>query len=76
MKLAYGFFGDAREGTTPTSMDSGDGTALRVDKENGDTVGGLNAQEKAGRAGDSGIAFAGFGACGTEEMNDVGMNLP
>ena len=76
LKLAYGFFDDARESATPTGVDCGDGAAPRVDKENRDTVGGLNAEKKAGRAGDGGIAFAGFLGSGTEEMNDVGMNLP
>jgi hypothetical protein len=35
----------------------------------------LDAQEEPGTICDGGIASAGFGGCGVEKMDDIGMDL-
>ena len=72
---ADGFDDDAGESAAPTGMNGGDGALFRVDEENRDAVGGLDAQEEPGTICDGGIASAGFGGCGVEKVNDIGMDL-
>src|SRR5260370_11555649 len=75
LHLADGFDDDAGESAAPTGMNGGDGALFRVDEENRDTVGGLDAEEEPGTICDGGIAAARFGGCGVEKMNDIGMDL-
>jgi hypothetical protein len=56
-------------------MNGGDGALFRIDEENRDAIGGLDAQEEAGTVCDGGIASARFGGCGVEKMDDIGMDL-
>ena len=49
VKFADGFFGDAGEGAAPTSVDGSDYALFGVNQENGNAVGGLHGEEKAGR---------------------------
>ena len=44
LKLADGFFGNARESATPTGVDSGDSAILGVRDKDGDAVGSLDAE--------------------------------
>jgi hypothetical protein len=75
LHLADGFDEDALERTAPTGMDGGDGAFFGVDEENGDAVGGLDGQEKAGAVGGRGIAAASVGRWCVEKVDDVGMDL-
>ena len=43
-----GFLGDASERAAPASMNGGDGSFLGIDEKDGDAIGGLNGEEKAG----------------------------
>jgi hypothetical protein len=76
-----GFDSDAGEGATPSGVNGGYGAVFGVDKEYGNTVGGLDAEEEAGTVGGGGVArhggqaFAAFVRSGFEEVNDVGMDL-
>jgi len=70
-----GFDDDAGEGTAPSGVDGGYGTVFGVDEEDGDAVGGLDAEEEAGTAGSGGVALARLVGGGVEEMDDVGMDL-
>lgn len=56
-------------------MNGGDGALFGVDEEDGDAVGGLHAEEKAGTVGDGGVAMAGFGRGSIEQMDYVGVDL-
>jgi hypothetical protein len=56
-------------------VDGGYGAVFGVDEENGDAVGGLDAEEEAGAVGGGGVAFAGLVGDGVEEMDYVGVNL-
>src|SRR5882762_4114851 len=76
LHLADGFHDYAGQSASPASVDGGDGALFRVHEENRDAVGGLDAKEEAGTVGHGGIALAGFGRCGVEKMDDVGMDLP
>ncbi len=73
--LADGFDDDALERAAPAGVNGGDGTLFRIDEENRDAIGGLDAQEEAGTVGGGGIAGARFGRRGVEKMDDVGMDL-
>src|SRR5260370_826651 len=75
LHLADGFYDDALEGAAPAGMYGGDGPPFRVDEENGDTVGGLDAEEESGAVGGGGVAAAGFRGCSVEKMDDVRMDL-
>ena len=75
LQLADGFDDDAPEGTAPAGMNGGDGALLGIDEENRNAVGGLDAQEEAGAVGDGGIALAGLGRRGVDQMDDIGMDL-
>lgn len=70
-----GFLRDARESATPASMDGGDGALFGIDEENGDAIGGLNAEKDAGLICYGGVALAGFGAQLREDTNHVGVDL-
>ena len=74
-EFADGFFGDAGEGAAPTRVDGGNGAFFGIDEEDGDAVGSLNAEEKAGSVGDGGVAFAGLFGGGGERPDDGRMNL-
>jgi len=75
LHLADGFDGDASESPAPSGVDGGYGAVFGVDEEDGDAVGGLDAEEEAGAVGSGGVALAGLvGGC-VEEMDDVGMDL-
>jgi hypothetical protein len=70
-----GFGNDAGKGATPAGVDGGDGPFFVVDEEDGDAIGGLDGEEEARAVGDGGVAAAGVGGRGVEEMDDVGMEL-
>lgn len=74
-QLADGLNDDALERASPASMNGGNGTLFGIDEENGDAIGGLHAQEKAGTVGDTSIALAWLGGGGVEKTNDIGMDL-
>jgi hypothetical protein len=69
------FFEDASEGASPTSVDSGHGAFFRINKKDGDAVGGLDAQEKARSFGERGVAFARFFWCVGEGPDYGRVNL-
>ena len=75
LHLADGFRNDALEGAAPTGMNGGDGAPFRVDEENWNAIGGLDAQEEAGAAGGGGVALAEFRRCRVEKMDYIGMDL-
>jgi hypothetical protein len=75
LHLADGFDGDSGQGAAPTGVDSGYRTFSRVNEEDGDAVGGLDAEEEAGAVGDGGVAFAGLVGGGVEDMDYVGVDL-
>jgi len=75
LHLADGFDGDAGEGAAPSGVNGGHSAVFGVDEENGDAVGGLDAEEEAGTVGGRGVAFAGFGGDGVDEMDYVGVDL-
>jgi hypothetical protein len=56
-------------------VNGGDGTLFGVDEENGDAIGGLDAQEEARAVRGGGIALADLLWPGVEMMNDIGMDL-
>ena len=51
LHLADGFDDDASESAAPAGVNGGDGAFFGVYEENGDAVGGLYAEEKAGAVG-------------------------
>jgi len=75
LHLADGCDGDAGEGAAPSGVDGGDGAVFGVDEEDGDAVGGLDAEEEARAVCGGGISFAGLVGGGFEEVDDVGMDL-
>ena len=75
LHLADGFDDDALKRATPASVNGGDGALFRVDEENGDAIGGLDSEEKAGAIRGGGVATAKFGRWGVEKMDDIGMDL-
>ncbi len=75
MHFADGFGGDTGESAAPAGMDGGDGAFFGVDEEDGDTVGGLDGQEKVGSVGDAGVASTGIGGGGVEDVDYVGVEL-
>ena len=60
VEFADGFFEDAGEGSAPSGVNGGDNALFGVNEEDGDAVGGLDSEEKAGGFGKRGISFAGF----------------
>jgi hypothetical protein len=70
-----GFDDDAGQGAAPSGVDGGYGAILGVNEENGDAVGGLDAEEEAGTVGDGGVAFRGFVGGGVVLMDDIGVDL-
>jgi hypothetical protein len=56
-------------------VDGGYGTFLGVDQEDGNAVGGLDGQEKAGAVGDAGVAAARIGTAGVKKVYYVGVDL-
>ena len=75
LHLADGFDGDASEGAAPSGVNRGYGAVFGVDKEDGNAVGGLDAEEEAGTIGDGGITLAEFVGDGVEEMDYIGVDL-
>lgn len=75
LHLANGFDGDAGEGAAPSGVDGGYGSVFGVDEEDGDAVGGLDAEEEAVAVGRGGIARTGLGWDAVEKMDDVGVDL-
>ncbi len=75
LHLADGFDDDALERAAPAGVNGGDDALFRIDKENGNAVGGLYTQKEARAAGDGSITIARFRRCFLEKMNDVGMDL-
>jgi len=56
-------------------VNGGDGAFFGVDEKDGDAVCGLDGEEKAGRFGEGGVAFARRFGDGSERPDDGGMNL-
>lgn len=56
-------------------MDGGYGAVSGVDEEDGNAVGGLNAEEEAGAVGGGGVSRTGLGWDAVEKVDDVGMDL-
>lgn len=52
MDLANGFLGDAGEGAAPTGVNGGNSAVFGIGEKDGDAVGGLDGQEKAGSVGE------------------------
>jgi hypothetical protein len=75
LHLADGFDDDALQSAAPTGMHGGNGAIFRIDEENRDAIGGLDAEEEARTVRGGGIASARFGGCGVEKVDDVGMDL-
>jgi len=75
LHLPDGFRNDALKGTAPTGVNGCDSTLFRIDEENRDAIGGLDAQEEPATVRGGGIASARFGGCGVEKVDDVGMDL-
>ena len=75
LHLADSLDHNARQGAAPAGVNSGDGTLFGVDEENGDAIGGLDAQEEARAVRGGGIALADLLWPGVEMMNDIGMDL-
>ena len=75
LHLPDGFDDDPLERASPAGMNGGDRALFWIDEENGDAVGGLDAQKEAGAFGDGGVALARFGGHGVEKMDDIGMDL-
>ena len=75
LHLADSFDHDARQGAAPAGVNGGDRALFGVDEENGDAIGGLDSEEKAGAVGGQGVAFAGCGGRDVEKMDDVRMDL-
>ena len=75
LHLADGFGHDTGQRATPAGVDGADSALFGVYEENGDAVGGLDAQKEAGTVGNGGIAAARFGGRGVEKMDDVGVDL-
>lgn len=75
VQLADGFFEDAGEGAAPTSVNGGDGAFLGIDKENGDAIGGLHSEKKAGDFGERGVSFAWLFGCRFEGPDNGGVDL-
>jgi len=61
LQAADCFLRDASEGAAPSGVNGGDGTPFWIDDENGNAVGGLDAQENAGAIGGGGVGFTGVG---------------
>ena len=61
LHLADGFDNDALKCAAPTGMNGGDGALFRVDEENRNAIGGLDAEEEAGTVGGGGVALARLG---------------
>ena len=70
-----GFGGDASEGAAPAGVDGGDGAFLGVDEEDGDAVGGLDAEERPGRLVMEASRRHGSWGWSVEEMDYVGVDL-
>jgi len=75
LHFADGLDDDAGEGAAPAGVDGDDGALFRVYEEDGDAVGGLDAEEETRTVGGGGVSLAGFGGWGVEKMNDVGVDL-
>jgi hypothetical protein len=56
-------------------VNGGDGALFWVDEENGDAIGGLDSEEKAGAVRGGSVAAAKFGGRGVEKVDDIGMDL-
>jgi len=75
LHLADSLDHNARQGAAPAGVNGGDGTLFGVDEENGDAIGGLDAQEEARAVRGGGIALADLLWPSVEMMNDIGMDL-
>jgi hypothetical protein len=75
LHLADGFDSDAGEGAAPSGVDGGYAAVLGVDEEDGDAVGGLDAEEEAGTVRGGGVSFAGLVGDGVDKMDYVGVDL-
>jgi len=60
VEFADGFFEDTRERAAPSGVDCSYDPFLVIDKKDGDAVGGLDAEKKAGSFGERCVAFTGF----------------
>ena len=60
VKFTNGFFEDAGQSAAPAGVNGGDGAVLGIDEKDGDAIGGLNAEKKAGSFGKRGVAFTRF----------------
>ncbi len=81
LHLADGFDDDAGKSAAPAGVNGGDGAFFRIDQEDGDAVGGLDAEEQARAVGDRGIsrhggqALANLGRGSIEKMDYIGVDL-
>ena len=75
LHAADGFLGDAGERATPTGVNGGNGAFFGIDEQDGDAIGGLDGEKKAGAIGGGGIASAGIRGLPRENVDDVRMNL-
>ena len=56
MHLAHTFLDDALDRAPPSGVKHAHGAAFGVDQNNGQAVGGLDAEQKAGSRGDQAVA--------------------
>ena len=75
LHFADGLDEDALEGAAPSGVNGGDGALFGVDEENGDAIGGLDSEEKAGAVRGGGVAAARSGGCGVKKMDHIGVDL-
>jgi hypothetical protein len=72
---ADGFHGDTLQSATPSGVNGSDGALIGIDEKNWNTVGGLDAQEKARPVCDGSVTAAGTRRRDFEHVNDVRVEL-
>ena len=74
--LSHSLFDDAFRRASPTRMKHADGAALGINENDGETIGGLNAEQQTRRCRDQAIAGKLRFRLRVDESDDVRMNLP
>lgn len=74
-EFSHSFLQDAGKRAAPAGVHGSDGAFSWINEKNRNTVGGLNAKEKAGSFGERGVAFAGLFGCRGEGPDDGRVDL-
>ena len=74
-ETANGFFGDAGERAAPAGVDRGDSATASIHEEDGDAIGGLDAEEETRSGGEGGVALERGIERGREDAGERGMKL-